>query len=398
MHCAAGFVAFVEEHSTGRCALAAHNGASLDFKFLLRTLERAKLPLAPACAHAVDTLPLAKHASKNGLWGKQLANNKLGTLFKHVTGRDIENAHDATADTLALVRVMSCDVMQGLLLTRVMLWEKFVEREHAIEAMRTQLDRQMETNGDVARDEEDPEDVVDDGVVLAGSDDGDDDSNSASDSDTEQKDTASEWEDVTSPIVRSPSDLFLATGITPGARCRRHFSTALGAFDRLFSGIQKLLVRQTNLYAKQKHAARVIKAFLSFCVQRSRGMGEPSWVWKPSGRGWFPVTNHHIRVWLACGLQRAFVTCVTETEQFSCADIMQPKTFCKFMTLKRYQQIWRFMHAADSAATPRKTSHDYDPLYKVRLLMDAAMDAWRSAYEPGAVVGVDESLLLFKGR
>ena len=65
------------------------------------------------------------------------------------------------------------------------------------------------------------------------------------------------------------------------------------------------------------------------------------------------------------------------------------------MTETRFEQIDRFIHAADSAKAPKRGSEDYD---KVRELIRLACTAWARAYDPGAYVCVDETLLMFKGR
>jgi len=419
----AGFVQFVDDHAAGNCALVTHNGSRLGFQHLAHTLDRAKLRLPVACAYAVDALTLARKATKAGLWSAPLADHKLSTLFKHVTGRALEKARDATAAAAAaLVRVMACDVMRGLLLTFVMSWEKFVERERRIGALRAALDADIQTNGGVASaDEEGTEEggmaVYSDelqeasghfldapyakssssssssstgagagaGAGTSGDGDGDDDGDG--------------WVDVATPIVRSPAGLFQAAGITPGATSRRLFQTAQAAFDSLFRGVEALLVRHTNLYATQKRAARRIKAFLAYAARRRRGMGSSCGVWCVGDLAWVPVTRRDIRVWFACTLQLALIrSAAVDVDFMFSGDPLTPGTqFRRFITWKRLQQIWRNMHAADATATPRKLSPAYDPLYKIREMMNLAMDAWQSAYEPGAVVGVEESLLLFKG-
>jgi len=104
----AGFVDFATQHAgNGPAALVAHNGKSLDFKYLLQTLKRAGTDLPATCQHLVDTLVVLRQACRPGGWrqGPDPPGLKIGQLHSTLLRSDMDNAHDALADTKALARV-----------------------------------------------------------------------------------------------------------------------------------------------------------------------------------------------------------------------------------------------------------------------------------------------------
>ena len=70
----------------------------------------------------------------------------------------------------------------------------------------------------------------------------------------------------------------------------------------------------------------------------------------------------------------------------------------KVMPLRRFQQIWRFLHLNDSSKQVPHGQPGYDPLYKVRPLLDLVSPRLESEYNPHEQVSIDEAMIRFKGK
>lgn len=87
----------------GPCVLIGHNIKTFDMPFLLRMFEQCGLLdvfQRVKIIGLVDTLLLFRQHHKN-----TFKNHKLGTIYKHVIGTTIPNAHRAVADAEALKQI-----------------------------------------------------------------------------------------------------------------------------------------------------------------------------------------------------------------------------------------------------------------------------------------------------
>ena len=74
--------------------------------------------------------------------------------------------------------------------------------------------------------------------------------------------------------------------------------------------------------------------------------------------------------------------------------LIQQHGIPEVMTLVRFQQIWRFLHLANSD----NQDLDNDKLFKVRLLLDLIQPNLEDIYMMHEHVAVDETMIPFKGR
>ncbi|KAK3764943.1 hypothetical protein RRG08_045745 [Elysia crispata] len=65
---------------------------------------------------------------------------------------------------------------------------------------------------------------------------------------------------------------------------------------------------------------------------------------------------------------------------------------------QRYQKIHQYFHLADSSHQPGRNDEGYDPLYKVRPLLDHIRNVCSSVYKPKQNLSVDEAMVAFTGR
>ena len=74
------------------------------------------------------------------------------------------------------------------------------------------------------------------------------------------------------------------------------------------------------------------------------------------------------------------------------------KAFSSIMSQNRFQLVLRFLHRNDSKFCRKRGQQGYDPLYKIRPLMDGLLDRFKNCYRLHKEVSVDESMISFKGR
>ena len=72
--------------------------------------------------------------------------------------------------------------------------------------------------------------------------------------------------------------------------------------------------------------------------------------------------------------------------------------FCDVMSRNRYQLLNTFLHFNDNIERRARGEEGYDPLFKVRTLMNCIDPRYLSAYAPDKELSIDESMIKFKGR
>ena len=72
------------------------------------------------------------------------------------------------------------------------------------------------------------------------------------------------------------------------------------------------------------------------------------------------------------------------------------KAFSSIMSRNRFQLMLHFLHLNDSKFCRKRGQQGYDPLYKIRPLMDGLLDRFKNCYRLHKEVSVDESMISFK--
>ena len=73
-------------------------------------------------------------------------------------------------------------------------------------------------------------------------------------------------------------------------------------------------------------------------------------------------------------------------------------TFSKVMTRDRFSCLLKFFHLNDNSKMPKKSEPGYDPLYKIRPMLNCLVENFKSNYNLGKEISIDESMVSFKGR
>ena len=79
---------------------------------------------------------------------------------------------------------------------------------------------------------------------------------------------------------------------------------------------------------------------------------------------------------------------------------LRPNTtrFCEIMSQNRYKLLSWFMHFNNDTKQVSKGEPGYDPLYKMRPMIDMMRPLFKHHYTPERKLTVDESMQKFKGR
>ena len=86
------------------------------------------------------------------------------------------------------------------------------------------------------------------------------------------------------------------------------------------------------------------------------------------------------------------------TDYWTKEPMLQSSWFPSVMSLKRFQALSRFIHFADYSAALSCDDPMYDPLWKIRSVIEAIQHQAQKAYTPGEHISVDESMIGTKGR
>ena len=292
---------------------------------------------------------------------------KLGTLYTRATGAVLDNAHDALADVRGNAAVLKWNWLHPHRLKRLVKWVDIARDE----AVRIELRRAARVSSrrdlfDDSEDEEcesiwDADDIID-------------------------RDEVHDW--VPTERNPCPSPRFQVQSGLP--RRADGLNTPWAAFKYLWSepvtidGVRStpeaIVVQQTNLYARLKLSAPVIKRFLAWCAWRRCGQANRAPMrykltligpeayrlidQRPKPRPWKRVTLMEMRTFIAMLL----VPCVisTRTAHSTLWSEWPPhltvQAWAKLMTKTRFEQIWRYLHVADPRRQPAKTDPQHDPL------------------------------------
>ena len=68
------------------------------------------------------------------------------------------------------------------------------------------------------------------------------------------------------------------------------------------------------------------------------------------------------------------------------------------MSQRRFELIMKFLHFSDTKEQPERSHPDFDKLYKIRDFVGALAHKFQITYTPEKNIGIDESIIGFKGR
>uniref|UniRef100_A0A8C4Q8A5 PiggyBac transposable element-derived protein domain-containing protein n=1 Tax=Eptatretus burgeri TaxID=7764 RepID=A0A8C4Q8A5_EPTBU len=135
------------------------------------------------------------------------------------------------------------------------------------------------------------------------------------------------------------------------------------------------IVRETNLYAKQRIAAS--------------GKADPLW---------FPTRKNEMMAFFALAIMMG----IKSVPRLYCYWTRNQALRCEWisgtMSRARYAKINQYLQLRDNSCQPLRNHPDYDPIYKVRDMINVVKQNFSRWYYPRRELSVDEGMIPFKGR
>ena len=140
-----------------------------------------------------------------------------------------------------------------------------------------------------------------------------------------------------------------------------------------------IIVRETNKYSEAVRDTRVLSP-------RSR-LNE-----------WVETNKEEIQAFL--GLRIAMGLCSKSSleDYWSKWWLTQTPNFAQVMPRNRFQLLCTFLHFVDNNDRLDREDPNYDPLFKIRPVLDVILPAWDRTMTPGKNLSIDESMVGFRGR
>lgn len=114
--------------------------------------------------------------------------------------------------------------------------------------------------------------------------------------------------------------------------------------------------------------------------------------------GWTPLTKEDIRAYYGFQLLMGLDPKPSISDYWSRDPAYHNATIADRISRDRYREISRYLHFADNLSLVPPGNPGYDRLGKVRPLLEYLQDRFKSAYNPGEHLAVDEAMIKFQGR
>lgn len=113
---------------------------------------------------------------------------------------------------------------------------------------------------------------------------------------------------------------------------------------------------------------------------------------------WVDITESELKAYVA--LQIAMGLCQkNEIEDYWETHWLTQTHFSEVMSRNHFELISSFLHFTDNEADrPERGEDNYDPLWKIRPLIDICEPQYTAVYTPQCQLSIDESIIKFKGR
>ena len=135
----------------------------------------------------------------------------------------------------------------------------------------------------------------------------------------------------------------------------------------------QLLSDQTNLYAEQRQRV------------------------KPDRR-WYPTTPEEMRAFIGINVMMGIDRKPEVHHYWSTDPFLGNAGIQAVLPRDRFESLTRYLHLSDSTLMPARGEPGYNPLYKIRPLVDLCQEKFRSQMVPSRDLSVDEGMVKYKGH
>ena len=80
-------------------------------------------------------------------------------------------------------------------------------------------------------------------------------------------------------------------------------------------------------------------------------------------------------------------------DYWSTSNVLSTPWFRSIMSRDRFLEILRYLHLVDSSQQKKKGEEGYDPIFKVRLLVDHLNAVFSEYYKPSRYLSIDEMMI-----
>ena len=202
------------------------------------------------------------------------------------------------------------------------------------------------------------------------------DAGSNSDASEDDNSSETEWTKEVSDFPSSPLTAPF-TGVSGGPAHDAPVLDFLALY--LDDGFFYVLASQTNLYAEQ-------------CRSAAQQAG------KPHQTKWNPTSSLEMRAFVSINIAMGFKVQLQLYDYWSTDPLCNDPWISETMSRNRFIALNRYLHLSDSTQAPGRDMENYDPLYKVRPLVDSLNIKFPQFFKPGKNLSIDESMIGFKGK
>ncbi len=155
-----------------------------------------------------------------------------------------------------------------------------------------------------------------------------------------------------------------------------HKAKEIDYFNLLFTPwIFNHMVTETNRYAAQQ--------------QELNGRIDPNWT---------NTTEEELRAYVGINIWMGIHILPQTHMYWSGDDFVGVPGIIKTMTCDRYNKLTQYLHISNNEHQAARGERGYDPLYKIREVMEALDTSFRGHYRPHREMSIDEAMVAFKGR
>lgn len=115
-------------------------------------------------------------------------------------------------------------------------------------------------------------------------------------------------------------------------------------------------------------------------------------------RNWVDCTVDEIKAYVGIQIMMRMCSKPQVTDYWALSDIDKTPGFREVMSRNRYQLISSFLHFCNNEERVARGQPGYDPLFKIRPLLDIVGPLGRTYYTPSREISIDEAMRKFKGR
>eukprot|EP00106_Octopus_bimaculoides_P011022 XP_014778464.1 PREDICTED: uncharacterized protein LOC106875026 [Octopus bimaculoides] len=115
----------------------------------------------------------------------------------------------------------------------------------------------------------------------------------------------------------------------------------------------------------------------------------------------FPTTVDEIRAIFAINIIMGIRQLPRITNYWNNQEPFGDEYVSSIMTRIRFVKLNQYLHVRDTSRTPVRGEPSFDPLFKIRPLIDCVQNAYKTFYKPACktfYLSVDEGMVGYKGR